>query len=294
MTYVHKHLHHRPSSHVHRVGRQYLAHGIWTYVIACRCFPQYRPLPMLPYAAPRGRMHSHRPLSQLLCPQEPHHVRSLDTLHLSKVRLVWEYAITTAAQRFGLGVFSSQGRQWKKLYTSKISSWTFNIFLTIGPLDALKDTVCWHLIVLVNLFLWISNLGHLHCHPHENASHLPESRKPWKLLSATAYWRDSSRFLCSRNTLHCGISPVFTWAKHAKWSNKCGDTSTPSFPPYTTSRRVVTSQKYPSISDIRADFVGFGMGSLGNLPHIQHDLLLLPMPGHHKLPQECNTGVFSK
>ena len=109
--------------------------------------------------------------------------------------------------------------------------------------------------------------------------------KPWKLLSATAYWRDSSRIICSRNTLHCGISLTFTWAKHARWSNKCGDTSTPSFPPYTTSRRVVTSKKYPSISDIRADFVGFGMGSLGNLPHIQHDLLLLPMPGHHKLPR---------
>lgn len=100
---------------------QYLAHG------------SYR-VPLLPttpppaHAAPRGRMHSHRPLSQLLCPQEPHHVRSLDTIHLSKVRLVWEYAITTAAQRFGLGVFSSHARQIKQLYTSKISSWTFNIF----------------------------------------------------------------------------------------------------------------------------------------------------------------------
>ena len=43
------------------------------------------------------------------------------------------------------------------------------------------------------------------------------------------------------------------------------------------------------------DWLGtFRMGSLGNLPHIQHDLLQIPMPGHHKLPQECNTGVFSK
>ena len=86
--------------HVYRVGRQYLAHGIWTCVIACRCFPQHHPLPMLP------------------------HEDACTAIDLSASSC----ASATAAQRFGLGVFSSQARQWKKLCTSKISSWTFNIF----------------------------------------------------------------------------------------------------------------------------------------------------------------------
>ena len=138
--------------------------------------------PPAAHAAPRGRMHSHRPLSQLLCP--------LDTLHLTKLRRVWKHAIahTIASQRFGLGVFSSQARQWKQLYTSRYLHGPSTSF-TIGcsqKYPRVKVT-CWHLIVLVNLFLWIGNLGHLHCHPHEIASHLPENRKLWKLLGATPY-----------------------------------------------------------------------------------------------------------
>ena len=46
--------------------------GSWRLNL-CYRVPLLPTIPPVAHAAPRGRMHSNRPLSQLLCPQEPHH-----------------------------------------------------------------------------------------------------------------------------------------------------------------------------------------------------------------------------
>ena len=61
----------------------------------------------------------------------------------------------------------------------------------------------------------------------------------------------------------------------------CGDTSSPSTKKNAPAGQVCAS----TVCTTSSDFKGFGMGSLRNLPQNQHDLSLLPMPGHHKLPQ---------
>ncbi len=101
---------------------------------------------------------------------------------------------------------------------------------------------CWHLIVIRNLFLWVGNLGRLHCHPLEIASHLPDLQDIVSQICSHNF--DVIILESSHNTLYCGISVTFRqvhlrqmwWHRHSflqKTTPKCSSWAS-LYAPYTT------------------------------------------------------------